>query len=68
MPQTGLGLSSKEYERLTNMASEKASQEIKKQKGLTEIEKERLDAMEKQVEELMKQGEEIDCLLDSLAI
>ncbi len=37
LPQSGLGLSDKEYERLSKMAAEKASAEIKKQRGLTEI-------------------------------
>lgn len=68
MPQTGLGLSSKEYERLTNMASEKASAEIKKQHRITEIENERLDAMEEQLEELIQKGKEIDKILDSLSM
>ena len=66
MPQTGLGLSSKEYERLTNMASERASQEIKKQQRITEIEDARLDAMQEQLDELIQKGEEMDRILDSL--
>lgn len=68
MPQTGLGLSSKEYERLTNMASEKASQEIKKQHRITEIEDARLDAMQQQLDELIQKGEEIDKVLDGLGM
>ena len=67
MPQTGLGLSSKEYERLTNMASEKASAEIQKQQRITEIEDARLDEMEEQLEVLIEQGKEMDRILDSLA-
>ena len=68
MPQTGLGLSSKEYERLTNMASERASQEIKKQHRITEIEDARLDAMQEQLDELIQKGEEIDKVLDGLCM
>ena len=60
MPQTGLGLSDKEYERLTNMAAEKASQEIKKQQRIIEIEDAELDAMQEQIDELIQKGEEID--------
>ena len=67
MPQTGLGLSSKEYERLTNMASEKASAESQKQQRITEIEDARLDEMEEQLEVLIEQGKEMDRILDSLA-
>lgn len=66
LPQTGLGLSDKEYERLSSMASERASAEIKKQGGLIEIENARLDAMEEQLEKLMELGEQLDVALDSL--
>ena len=46
MPQTGLGLSPKEYERLIKMSAEKASAEIKKQRSLSEIESAKLDALQ----------------------
>lgn len=68
MPQTGLGLSTKEYERLTNMAAERMSIESSRQKRIMELESERLDAIETQLEELVKQDKDVNRILDSLNI
>lgn len=66
LPQTGLGLSDKEYERLINMTAEKVSNEIKHQRQITAEEDARLSAMEEQLDELIRKGDEIDRILDSI--
>ncbi|MBO4573917.1 MAG: toll/interleukin-1 receptor domain-containing protein [Bacteroidales bacterium] len=56
MPQTGLGLSDKEYERLVNMAYDRCDKQLNEHQRLQQEAENLLDIINAQLENLLKEG------------